>query len=264
MIEACQRNVSFAQVLAMSQQGAQQIKTELWSASRTDLLLQTETVVLVTTGSSVFTLPPDFDNESSLRAYYGYDGLRGRAQTGNTQSITLRSDDGAADSAYNGYYVFTLAGTNSGQYRQITAYTSSTKIASLTSTWNAPDSTTDYLIGQFERGLTRAGDVLPVTIPNIPQVYRITGNALTVWPPPDKIYPIVMVYQPNLTMIDETSDIFVRWLKQRVGLLRQGIKVMTMALSDDDRYPQELQRWENMKGGYSAQNPTYARTEGHR
>jgi hypothetical protein len=264
MISAGRLNVSFNEVNLMSQRGAQDIKTELWSSSRTDLLLQTETVVLVTTGSSVFTVPPDFDSEVTLNVYYGYDGLRSQAQAGNTQSITLAASDGAADDAYNGYYVFTLSGTNSGQYRQITAYRSATKVASLSSTWNAPDATTNYLVANLDRELTRAGDVLPVTIPGIPRQYRVTGPTVTVWPAPDKIYPIVMVYQPNLTMIDETSDIFLRWLKQRMSLVKQGIKVMTMALYDDDRYQQELQRWEQMKGAYGAQNPTYSQVLGHR
>ena len=259
MISAGRLNVSFTEVSNMAARGAQDVKTELWAASRADLLLATETLVLVTTGTSAFSVPPDFDHERSLVTYYGYPPQRDRAQAGNTQAITLAAGDGAADSAYIGYYLFLVAGTGSGQYNQITFNTSSTKVASLTHAWATnPDSTTDYLIATFSREVRRwSSDAVPVTVPGIPAVYRLTGYTLTIWPPPDHIYPILMTYMPNLTMIDETSTPFIKWLKERVSLVKQGIKVQTMLPSDDDRYLQELARWELMKLQYGGQNPTY-------
>ena len=75
------------------------------------------------------------------------------------------------------------------------------------------------------------------------------------------IYPIVLTYSPNLTMLDETGVPFVKWLKERMALVKQGIKVQTMLLFDDDRYQFELKRWEQMKSQYGAQNPTYGQVE---
>ena len=71
MISAGRLNVSFTEVSNMAARGAQDIKTELWDASRTDLFLATETVVLVTTGTCAFTTPPDFDHEGTLTAFDG-------------------------------------------------------------------------------------------------------------------------------------------------------------------------------------------------
>ncbi len=265
MITAGRYNVSYTDVANMAARGAQDVKTELWAASRYDVLLTTETVVLVTTGTSAFTVPPDFDHEQTLVVYHDGEGLRDRAQAGNNQAITLASADGAADGDYKGYYVFLLAGTGSGQYNQITDNLNATKVVSLTHAWSTnPDSTTDYLIGQFSRELTRYGDRVPPTVPTIPSVYRITGYTLDVWPPPDHIYPIVVTYSPNLTMIDETSTPFIKWLKERVSLIKQGIRVQTMMLFDDDRYVAELARWEVMKAQYGAQNPTYGTCARHR
>lgn len=262
MMTAGRLNVSFTEVSNMSARGAQDVKTELWAASRYDILLTTETVVLVTTGTSAFAIPPDFDHEQTLLAFYGYDGLRGRAQAGNNQALTLAAGDSAADAVYNGRYVFLLAGTGLGQYNQITFNTNATKVVSLTHAWATnPDSTTDYLIAQFSRELSRAGDALPVHVPGVPARYQIKGYSLSVWPPPDKIYPVVLTYSPNLTMIDETSTPFVKWLKERVALIKQGIRVQTMMLFDDDRYDKELVKWELMKTQYGAQNPTYSRVE---
>ena len=265
MLTAGRLNVSFAEVSNMAARGAQDVKTELWEASRYDVLLTTETVVLVTTGTSAFTVPPDFDHEQALVVYFAGEGLRDRAQAGNNQAITLASADGAADAAYNGYYLFLVAGTGSGQYNQITFNTNATKVASLTHAWiTNPDSTTDYLIGQFSYELTRAGDRVAPTVPTIPKLYRISGYTVSVWPPPDHIYPIVLTYSPNLTMLDETGTPFVKWLKERMSLIKQGIRVQTMLLFDDDRYPQQLQIWEQMKQRYGAQNPTYGQVERHR
>lgn len=262
MISAGQLNVSSTQVLNMLARGGQDIKTELWEASRADLLLATTTIVLVTTGSSVFTVPPDYDHEYTLTVFDG--SVRDRAAGGTSASITLSANDTASDGAYAGRTVFTLAGTGSGQSAQITNYISATKVASVTQTWNTPDTTTDYLIAQWDRALVRTGDTPPQMVARMPYWYQITGPNLWVWPAPDKIYPIVMQYAPNLTMIDEVSSIFVQWLKQRMALVKQGIKVQTMALYDDDRYEAELQRWEAMKMRYGAQNPTYGHAERHR
>ena len=150
------------------------------------------------------------------------------------------------------------------QKGQVTNYVSATKVASVTQTWLAPDNTTDYMIALGDRALVRIGDTPPQNVSGKPKWYQITGASVWIWPPPDQIYPIVMQYAPNLTMIDEVSNIFVQWLKQRVALIKQGIKVQTMFLYDDDRYEQELQRWEQMKARYAAQNPTYGRAERHR
>lgn len=265
MISAGRLTVSFTEVSNMSVRGAQDVKTELWAASRYDALLATETLVLVTTGTSAFAVPPDFDHEGTLTIFDGSGGARDRAQTGNNQAITLSANDGASDGDYNGRFLFLLAGTGLGQYNQVTFNTNSTKVVSLTHAWATnPDSTTDYLIAQTSKLLTRYGDMIPVATSYRPSVYRVVAETLTVYPPPDKIYPIIMQYAPNLTMIDETSASFIAWLKQRVALVKQGIKVQTLLLYDDDRYLAQLAIWEQMKVQYGAQNPIYSRVERNR
>lgn len=262
MIAAGRLNVSYTQVSEMAARGAQDIKTELWDASRYDYILASETLVLVTTGNSVFTLPPNFDSAYSLRVY---DGVRGRAQAGGADAVTLASADTTADEGYAGWYVFTLANTGSGQYRQIDRYTESTKIASVTNAWTAPGATTDYLIGQRWWPIQRDDDATAFSSRwGRPTSYRITGNSLTVWPPPDHVYPILMVYGPNLTRLDETETIFIKWLRERVALVKQGIKVQTMFLFDDDRYEQQLAIWETMKARYAMANNQSDTTTGSR
>ena len=256
MVSAGRLNVSFTEVSNMSARGAQDVKTELWAASRYDALLATETVVLVSTGTSAFALPPDYDHETAITIFDST--LRDRAQSGTATSLTMSADDPASDGDYIGAYIFLLANTGSGQYNQITQNISATKVLSLTHAWaTTPDSTTDYLVAQWSWALTRYGDKLPIALKYRPSTYRIVGQALTLYPPPDRLYPCLLTYSPNLTMVDETRAIFLAWLKQRVALVKQGVKVQTMLVNDDDRYPAELQKWESMKLSYGAQNPIY-------
>ena len=263
MIAAGRYNVSFSEVSNMSARGAQDVLTELWAASRVDAYLSTETVVLVTTGTTVIPLTQDFDHEQSLTAYYGYGSARDHAQGGSSTSITLSAADTAADNAYQGFFIFLLAGTGAGQKNQIIGNINATDVASVTNAWATnPDATTDYLIAGFNRPLYRwKDDVVPITQPGVPAAYRVTGYQVSTFPPADHIYPIVLTYSPNLTMIDNTSTPFVMWLKQRMSLVKQGIKVKTMALFDDDRYQTELQLWEQMKLQYGGQNPTYGQVQ---
>ena len=245
----------------MATRGGQDVKTELWQASRFDALLQTETYIVVSTGTSVVTIPTDFDHENTLTIYYG--SARGRLQAAQTNAVTIDSNDGAGDQGYNGYYFFTLTNVGSGQYCQINQYTGTTKVASLTQSFGGttPNSTTDYLIGLYSQHMVRTNDHFQPHQAWLPRLYSIVGYTLRIWPPPDIMYAILMDYSPNVTRIDEQSDVFVKWLRERSTLVKQGIKVKTMQLFDDDRYPAELQRWEQMKQAYGAQNPTYRRTE---
>lgn len=266
MISAGRFTVSAAEVSNMSARGAQDVLAELWSASRYDAYLATETVVLVATGTTVLPLPLDFDHEQTLTVYNAAGTARDRAQAGNNQAITLASADTSGDGAYVGKFLFLLAGTGAGQYNEVTDYTGATKIASLTHAWSTnPDSTSDYLVANFLQTLRRwPGDAVPITAPNIPAVYRIAGYTLTTYPPADHVYPVIMKYSPNLTMIDNTSLPFVTWLKRRLALVKQGIKVQTMLPYDDDRYTTELARWEQMKLQYGGSNATYGLVQRNR
>lgn len=266
MIAAGQYNVSFAQVAAMAVAGAQDVKTELWSASRNDIFLESGVTFIATTGSSVLVPPNDFDNEKSLMVYDG--SVRDRAQGGSLTSITLSANDNSSDGSYVGKFVFQLTGPGSPGFDQITNYVNATKVASLTGVWDwpaSPTAATDYLIVSTAQEMMVVNDSFPVGVSQKPTRYQVTNNNfIAVFPPPDRVYPIVMRYSPNLTMLDETTSTFLIWLKQRMALIKQGIKVQTMFLYNDDRYETELARWEQMKAQYGSQNPIYGQIQRHR
>jgi hypothetical protein len=72
---------------------------------------------------------------------------QGVAQAGASTTITLASTASASNSVYVGAIVTILAGTGSGQTKEITAYNGSTKVATVDSAWSVnPDTTSVYAV----------------------------------------------------------------------------------------------------------------------
>lgn len=71
----------------------------------------------------------------------------GTATAGTSTTITLASGADATDSYYVGDYIYITGGTGAGQYRRVSAYVGSTKVATLESGWTTtPDATSTYRI----------------------------------------------------------------------------------------------------------------------
>ncbi len=80
--------------------------------------------------------------------------LNGTAASATSNTIVLPSTFSTTDSAYNGLTITITGGTGIGQSRTISAYTGSTKSATLASAWTTiPDTTSTFLI----TGVTVAG-----------------------------------------------------------------------------------------------------------
>ena len=71
----------------------------------------------------------------------------GTAQSGGSTTITLESGESSTDDFYNGAVILLTGGTGASQYRQITDYNGTTKVATVDSAWGTnPDSSTTYQI----------------------------------------------------------------------------------------------------------------------
>ena len=64
----------------------------------------------------------------------------GTAQSGNSTSITLASGASSSDDLFNTYVIYLSSGTGSGQYRVISDYTGSSKVATVTPNWQTSPS----------------------------------------------------------------------------------------------------------------------------
>lgn len=79
--------------------------------------------------------------------------LRSRlAQAGNATTITLDASAVATDNYYNGSVVAIIAGTGNAQARVITAYTGSSKVATVDTNW-ATNPSTDSVFAIYPQGI---------------------------------------------------------------------------------------------------------------
>lgn len=79
----------------------------------------------------------------------GYKSATGTAQSGTTNTITLALGSDANDDYYNGLTIFISAGTGVNQFKTITDYDGTTKVATVDSDWTVgqePNSSSDYYI----------------------------------------------------------------------------------------------------------------------
>lgn len=246
------------QISDMTNDGFQNVKTEIWLSDQTDKLLETRAMIQTAKGTSSLTLPTDFDHPVELMGFTGPDSYQGTAQASTTTYLTLASTFSSDESAILGLYVFIVSGTGSGQYAQITAYNDTTKRA--TTVWStAPDTTSLYVIGSEWWCLTDDRDCDSIEQNGKPRHYRWDGITMEIRPVPDTIYyPLLMRYGPNLTRLNETGTLFVKHLRERRALWIQGVKVQTMMRFDDARKPQEDARWKLMLEYHGGHNLNYA------
>lgn len=109
-----------------------------------DYLIANHNVVLknVPRGSGVWYAPAD----------------TGTARGGSTTTITLAAgaSSDAADMITRSVYI--ASGTGAGQRGVITAYDTSTKVATISGTWTAPDTSSVYWVSETFTGITLDGD----------------------------------------------------------------------------------------------------------
>lgn len=251
----------------------QTIKTEIWSACTHDELLKTSLYIILPIGSGQVDTPAEFSSEVSLDVYVGPESWAFTAAAASSGTITMPSTFSADVSSIRGRYVFTTGGTGSGQYRQITTYDDTTKVASITPNWTVtPDATTTAFIGYSRNQLVRQDR--PIMLgQGQPRCYRMVGSsplnsdlpAIEIMPVPDHArYALILTYIPNLTRLDETATVFVKHLRERRSLWFQGLVAYASRRYDEARYPVEEGKWQQALQRHSTHNQLYDRVEGAR
>ncbi len=112
------------------------------------------------------TIRPDASAGSAyVLSSYGKSEASGTAQAGAATTITLAAGDTNADDYYNGMVIEITGGEGAGQWARITDYVSSTKIATLATTWGiTPDNTSTYQILGGYTGTAQAGASTTITL----------------------------------------------------------------------------------------------------
>ena len=169
-----------------------EVKNDIKMKAATHPLLETEAVLVTVRGVRKLSQPTDAHQVKSVLMFDGPDAWRGTAQTGASGSITLASTVSEDEGVLVGKPIFTLSGTGSLQYRHISGYTNSTKVATVSPNWTTtPDSTTTYLIANSQVELLQTTrqvlnyDQYNFATEGVPCYASLEGEVLWMDRPPD-------------------------------------------------------------------------------
>jgi len=167
----------------------------------------------------------------------------GMAQTATSNSITLQSTASPVNGAYGALTIRTVSGTGAGQYRSITSYNGSTRVATVSTPWAIiPDGTTtyafEYVLGRSAYPLhkmdcagTGSPATLPVTAGTAADKRRFISDLYYVadLPHPDRLGEVIP------TLVRSQFDLSGGTLAHQAPLaLIEGIEAFRVELGIDD------------------------------
>ncbi len=218
--------------------------------------LESEFLDISTDNIRTLAMPEDFDQEISVNvwdsAVAGDD--RGTAQTGGNTTITLASAEDITQAKAEGKYIIITGGTGVDEFKQITAYDTSTKIATVESAWTAnPDSSSTYLIVTKNRPLDRADirefdDDAGTPEPGIPSEFTVHNQVMIFDRPWDaSTYGVFIrfhmhIHQVNLT--EGNSTRIVRLLRNLRHVLTVGVAYKALEAEDNSRFQFKKQEFD--------------------
>lgn len=228
----------------------EEIKNDIWRKEKKLKSLQATCYAIFQPGQSRYAYPSSFSSDLSLTILDG--SITGTAQAGSSSSITLASTDTNQSSDLIGREIIVTGGVGVGSFSQITAYNSTTKVATVTPDFaTAPDSTSTYLVKDSEY------DVEAKPLSDFKQ-YQMTGNQRPRYyfpigdedagefifnTPPDKVYGGRIRYYANIMTVDTDSTLFSNLLMKWRNIWMQGIIYRKFRDANDDRSNDEFSKY---------------------
>lgn len=246
-----------AQLTRATDYGLEIVKSDLRAMGLEWDFLRTTTWLPMTVGVSYVQLPTDYAKLISARIL---DGTRGTAQSYSAPTLTLATADSGGSEYVGRWVVITSATAGSGQARQIKAYDSTTKAATLESSFDtAPTGTIVYLVVDnhteldyrpvfdynqlIQPGMAGKGAMCAIKSDSAEGDLYLDKAA-------DKVYAIELEYYADINKIDLSSTLYSRILRLLNQLFIQGVFVWL--LQDDSRMTIETQRYEKLKARFAA------------
>jgi hypothetical protein len=224
--------------------------------------LHTTSTAITIDNQRRYSVPCDYDEELNLVLLEGTH--TDTAQDGDNTTVTLASDEDVTQADAEGHYVLMLAGESKGQYRQITGYNATTKVATVEDAWDSGDVPTSgdtYLIVDTETNLeedfmdpfdTQAN----VTAVARPQRFSTFNYEFYLDPTPDDTYGLRLRYYANPAKIDLDD---VKWstiLRDWQRVLTLGVQMLAEQNNDDDRAEETESKYEKaLVGTIARENP---------
>lgn len=228
----------------------EEIKNDIWRKEKKLKSLQKTCYAILQKGESRYSYPSSFSSDISITLL---DGTRtGTAQAGSTNSITLAASEAAGDSDLIGKEIIITSGTGIGSFGQIIAYSSSTKVASVTPDFEtAPDSTSTYMIidQEYELEQRPISDYKQFHSSALqrPDKYFPLGDEdygeFIVNTPPDKLYGARIRYYANIMTLDNADTLYSTLLQQWRNIWLQGIIYRRLRDANDDRSNDEFTKY---------------------
>lgn len=247
-----------------------EIKNDIWlDDGASHKLLEAEVLLLLLEGFHIYDLASDFDAPKSFSILDG--DVRDTAQSGTTDTIKLASTDSSESAGRVGKEIVIITGTGFGQKRQIKAFDTSTKVATVDSAWSAgiPDSTSKYIVISEYHPFSL---VDPTTFAKItdrtslarPKSGMIWNNKLYIEKVPDmKTYPLVYQYWVNPLKVDtaDNNTTHQQLLMNWRSLFVEGIYMKTLQNEDDTRYSASFTVYRDMISKITHQSQRMGRVE---
>jgi len=235
--------------------GLEKVKRDIMMVNTTWRPL-TQTYYTVTDeGVSKYTNPTDLEQHISIELLeYDHSGLLTGVDNAS-KLYTLAADEDAGTDDVEGKLLLISSGTGANQAVQITAYNTSTKVATGAEAYStAPIVGDGYLIinkfGRLEYDPSyRRSDYSYYGDKGVPRQFYPYADAtygyVELRPVPDGIYGLKYTYFADLRRVDTSSSLYSTILRRWASVLTQGVYVWTLG-EDDDRYEREFQIYDSM------------------
>mgnify|MGYP001594673593 CR=1 FL=1 len=233
-----------AQLARAQDEWMEEIKNDIWIIAKKLISLQTTTIQTLVNGQSRYSLPTDFSSIITMEILDGR--VRGTAQAGSATSITLASADTSTDII--GSEIVITAGTGQNSISRVTAFNTTTKVATVAPSWTAPASGSSYMIIDTTYPLTEKTVVYLRSLGNatnrdVPSWFYTAGDAddgeYELYPIPYQSDSHVMAcritYYADLMELDLAGTLMATLYKKWRNLFTQGVLMKTFQNDNESR-----------------------------
>lgn len=213
--------------------------------------LYTTAVSMCVIGKSRYSLPPDYGGDLTLTILDGDE--TGTATGGAAGSVTLAADEGMTEAFALGKQILITSGTGVGSMSQVTAYSTTTKIAPVTPNFTtSPVSGDGYKVIDDYRmlrttSISNISELADPTASGKPIKYAITGDAdygeVVFDFAPDKAYGMQFRYYVDTSLVDLSGTLISTLYRKWRNLWIQGIKAKALLEKHDEKAEKELNRY---------------------
>ena len=199
-------------------------------------------------GKERYARPTDFFSEMTIDILDGT--TRGTATNGAVGSVTLAKDEGDIV----GKYVMITAGTGVGSMSQITAFNTSTFVATVSPDFNtAPANGSSYMVidSIYPLQSKPAWDIGRNYSRGLPQIFYPIGDnnygEFILYPTPyntdGHVFGMRMKYYSNLMTLDLAGTLMATLYQRWRNIWVQGVLAKTLQTDDDSRQKQEIDNY---------------------